>query len=188
MTENQQAAFGHVDLPDFLPLPALYHMHEIPAVMLKELRMLDKRVGFTCGAFDLGHAGHVAMFWEAKVRKVCDYLVVAIQSNPRFDRPNKNPPSETLQERYIRLYRNRDIDALVTYDTEAELEQFLRTYARKSGGFIDVRILDEEYKRKPFTGDQLPIDVHFNWRKHPWSTSQLKLRVHEDVELAKTAA
>ncbi len=35
------------------------------------------RVGFTCGAFDLLHAGHVVMLEEAS--SGCDWLVVGLQ-------------------------------------------------------------------------------------------------------------
>jgi hypothetical protein len=52
-------------------------------------------------------------------------------------------------------------------------------YARQNGGFIDVRILDEEYKDKPYTGKGI-IEPYYNWRDHPWSTSTLKKRVFMD--------
>ena len=38
------------------------------------------RVGFTCGAFDLLHAGHIVMLREAKSN--CDYLIVGLQTDP----------------------------------------------------------------------------------------------------------
>ena len=57
------------------------------------------KIGFTCGAFDLLHAGHVVMFKEAK--KHCDYLIVGLQTNPNLDRPNKNIP---VQSMYCLLY------------------------------------------------------------------------------------
>ena len=57
------------------------------------------KIGFTCGAFDLLHAGHVVMFKEAK--KHCDYLIVGLQTNPNLDRPNKNIPVQSMYERYI---------------------------------------------------------------------------------------
>ena len=40
--------------------------------------------GFTCGAFDLLHAGHVLMLQEAKT--VCDYLIVGLHTAPSLDR------------------------------------------------------------------------------------------------------
>ena len=41
-------------------------------------------IGFTCGAFDLLHAGHVVMFKEAKDN--CDYLIVGLQTDPSIDK------------------------------------------------------------------------------------------------------
>jgi hypothetical protein len=43
---------------------------------------------------------------------------------------------------------------------------------------IDIRILDEEYKYKEFTGKDLEIEVYFNKRKHNYSSSRLRKDVH----------
>ena len=50
--------------------------------MLKWLNDSEEkgRIGITCGAMDLLHAGHIAMLAEAKSN--CDYLVVALQTDP----------------------------------------------------------------------------------------------------------
>jgi len=48
------------------------------------------RKGFTCGAFDLLHAGHCVMLKEAKEN--CDYLIVGLQTDPSIDRQEKNQP------------------------------------------------------------------------------------------------
>jgi len=50
---------------------------------IKELK--DKVVGITFSTFDLLHAGHIAMLAEAKNH--CDYLIVALQTDPTIDRP-----------------------------------------------------------------------------------------------------
>ena len=59
------------------------------------------RVGITFSAFDLLHAGHVAMLRESKQQ--CDYLVAGLQLDPTFDRPEKNKPIQTIVERYTQL-------------------------------------------------------------------------------------
>jgi len=46
----------------------------------------DAKVGFTCSAFDLFHAGHVVMLQEAK--SLCDYLIVGLLIDPTVDRPD----------------------------------------------------------------------------------------------------
>ena len=171
-----------LDLPSYLQLPPLQPLLGMKPAHIDYLRKLDKKIGFTCGAFDLLHAGHMLMMQEAKER-ACDFLFVGLQTDPSLDRRNKHSPSETLIERQIRLEANKYVDAYAVYSTEAELEQFLALYARSSGGFIDVRILDEEYKDKAYTGRGLPIDVYYNWRDHPFSTTTLRKRVAEAEQL-----
>ena len=134
-------------------------------------------VGFTCGAFDLLHAGHMLMFKEAK--EVCEYLIVGLQGDPSIDRPQKNKPIMSIEERLILVEGNKYIDHIWVYDTEAELLAYLTQNARRNGGHIDVRILDEHYKDKHFTGKDLPIDVHYNGRGHNYSTTRLRERVVE---------
>ena len=59
------------------------------------------KIGITCSCFDLFHAGHVKMLQEAKSQ--CDYLIVALQTDPTIDRPSKNKPTQSLVERYIQV-------------------------------------------------------------------------------------
>lgn len=128
-----------------------------------------KKIGFTCGAFDLTHAGHYLMFEEC--RKQCDYLIVGLHTDPSTDRPTKNRPVQTLDERYIQLRACKWIDGIVIYETEADLYELLQAIK------IDVRFLGADHEGKPFTGDDLPIKVVFNSRNHTYSTSALRERV-----------
>ena len=143
-------------------------------------RMKDgKKVGFTAGAFDLCHAGHMLMFEEAKT--VCDHLIVGLHSDPSIDRPGtKNKPIMSVEERMIILKAVRWIDEIVVYDTEADLLNILTE--NKLG--IDVRILGVEYKDKQYTGRGLPLEVYYNTRGHNYSTTELRKRVYE-AEKAK---
>lgn len=144
-------------------------------------------IGFTCGAFDLLHAGHVLVFKEAK-EKACDYLIVGLHSDPTIDRPKtKNKPIMSMEERRIMLESIKYIDEIIEYDTEAQLYEYLKTNARNNGGRIDVRIVGEDYVGKPFTGRELPINVYYNERKHDYSTTHLRRRTYE-AEAEKLAA
>ena len=131
------------------------------------------KTGFTCSAFDLLHAGHVAMLREAKSQ--CDYLICGLQTDPSVDRPSKNKPVQTIVERYVQLAAVSYVDEIVPYATEADLEDILSMYP------IDVRILGEEYKDKDFTGRDIckkrGIDLYFNRREHRFSTSDLRKRI-----------
>ena len=133
------------------------------------------KVGFTCSAFDLLHAGHVQMLREAKEQ--CDYLICGLQVDPSIDRPEKNRPVQTIVERYTQLKGLSYVDEIIPYRTEEDLEDILSMY------HIDVRILGEEYKDKTFTGRAIcasrGIELYYNKRDHRFSTSDLRSRVCE---------
>jgi glycerol-3-phosphate cytidylyltransferase len=134
------------------------------------------KVGFTCGSFDLLHAGHVLMLEEA--RRECDHLIVGVQVDPTLDRPEKNKPIQSLQERITVLRGIRWVDEIRTYSTEEELYNMLETMVP------DVRILGADWKGKQYTGYDLGHKVFFNSRDHGWSSSDLRRRVYE-AELSK---
>lgn len=130
-------------------------------------------IGFTASSFDLLHAGHILMLHEAT--SVCDLLFVGIQSDPTLDRPEKNKPVQSLEERLIQLQAVRYIDQIFVYDTEAELLELIENLSP------DVRIIGEDYIGKDFTGKQYcednGIDIYYNSRDHAYSSSELRQRV-----------
>jgi len=126
--------------------------------------------GITAGAFDLTHAGHALMFKECK--EVCDFLIVALQGDPSVDRPLKNKPVQSIEERREMLEAIRWIDEIVEYDTEEDLYRLLKELP------IDIRILGADWKGKAFTGHDLPIEVYFNTREHGYSSSELRDRIY----------
>ena len=143
---------------------------------IKELKESGKKVGITFSTFDLFHAGHVAMLSEAK--NYCDYLIAALQTDPTIDRPDsKNPPIQSIVERQIQLSTNRNVDEVVVYQTEKDLEDLLLILP------VDVRILGVEYANKEFTGKQIcisrGIEIVYNGRDHSFSSSSLRKRVAE---------
>lgn len=132
------------------------------------------KVGITFSAFDLLHAGHVAMLREAKSN--CDYLIVGLQTDPTLDRPQeKNKPVQTLPERFVQLSGLKYVDEIVPYQTEQDLIDILEMMQ------IDIRFLGEEYREKEFSGKEVcrrrGIQLHFNKRDHRFSTSDLRERV-----------
>jgi len=133
------------------------------------------KIGFTCSAFDLLHAGHVAMLREAKSQ--CDYLICGIQNDPSLDRLEKNKPIQSVVERYIQLSAVKYVDEIIPYNTEEDLKDILLTYP------INVRILGSEYRHQDFTGKEIcqkrGISLYFNSRDHNFSSSDLRKRVCE---------
>jgi glycerol-3-phosphate cytidylyltransferase len=129
-------------------------------------------IGFTAGAFDLLHAGHVLMLQEAA--DACDYLIVGLHTDPTIDRPDaKNKPIQSVFERYVQLKALSVVDEIIPYDTEEDLLTLLSTHK------IDIRIIGEDYVDKDFTGKELPIPVYYNRRKHSLSTSELRKRIKD---------
>jgi len=130
-----------------------------------------ERVGITASCFDLFHAGHVLMLQEAKEQ--CDRLVVALQTDPTIDRPEKNKPVQSLVERYIQVQACKYVDDIIPYTTEEDLLNILQCYD------WDVRIIGQDYYGKRFTGDELGIEVYYNSRRHSFSTTELRKRISD---------
>jgi glycerol-3-phosphate cytidylyltransferase len=132
--------------------------------------MAEERVGIVASCFDLFHAGHILMLMEAKEN--CDRLVVALQSDPSVDRPEKNKPVQALSERYIQVEACKYVDQIIPYDTEADLYNLLAGYD------WDVRFLGMDYiDRTEFTGSDLDIPTHYCSRRHNYSSSGLRARI-----------
>jgi len=143
---------------------------------IKQLKQDGLKVGVVFSSFDLFHAGHVAMLSEAKNH--CDYLITALQTDPTIDRPDsKNPLIQTIVERQIQVSTNRNVDEVVVYQTEKDLEDLLLILP------VDVRILGVEYKDKEFTGKDIclkrGIEIVYNGRDHSFSSRSLRKRVAE---------
>lgn len=130
----------------------------------------NKLVGIVASCFDLFHTGHVLMLKEAKNQ--CDWLLVALQTDPTIDRPTKNKPIQSTFERFVQLEGCKYVDQIVVYETEKDLLDLLRSYK------IDVRIIGEEYRDKPFTGKDLDIPIYYNTRRHSFSTTELRSRIY----------
>ena len=133
------------------------------------------KVGFTCGAFDLLHAGHAIMLEECK--KYCDYLVVGVQSDPSLDRKSKNSPVMSYKERVTMVNSIKWVDEIILYDTEEDLHNML--VSKSDSGEIHVRIIGADWKGKKFTGHSIDMEVVFNSRSHNYSTSDLRRRVYQ---------
>ena len=149
---------------------------------IKKLKFEGKKIGIVFSAFDLLHAGHVAMLSEAKNH--CDYLICGLQTDPTIDRPDtKNHPIQTIVERQIQLAACRYVDEVVVYQTEQDLRDLLLILP------VDVRILGVEYQDKDFSGAEecydRNIEIVFNGRDHSFSSSSLRKRV-SDAQIINT--
>ncbi len=147
------------------------------------LTMKDgKKVGITASAFDLCHAGHILMLKEAKT--VCDYLIVCLQGDPSLTDPSyrgkkKNQPIMSIEERRIILEGIKYVDEIVVYNSEKELYDLLVLLKP------DIRIIGPDWKGRPYTGHDLPIEMYFNSRDHEFSTTELRRRIYEVEKVSR---
>jgi glycerol-3-phosphate cytidylyltransferase len=132
------------------------------------------KIGFTAGAFDLLHAGHVLMFEECS--SLCDYLIVGLHIDPSTDRKNKNSPVQSVVERYIQLKGLKFIDEIIPYQNESELRELLKAIN------LNVRFVGEDWKGQHFTGKELAENgikhkIIYNSREHDYSSSTLREKI-----------
>ncbi len=137
----------------------------------------DKIICVTASCFDLLHAGHTLMLKDGKTQ--CDLFVAFLQTDPTIDRPEKNKPILSFEERKILIEGSKYVDKVFIYSTERELYDGLKALE------ANIRILGNDYIGKQFTGYDLPSSIHFHDREtHGWSTSALRKRIYE-IEKAK---
>lgn len=129
--------------------------------------------GVIAGNFDVIHPGYIEMFKE--MSKNCTVLIVLLHTDPSIERPHKLKPILSADERKEMLLSIRYVDDVVRYTYEEQLYSLLKE------GEFNIRFLGDDYKNKPFTGDDLKIPIHFLDRSHGWSTTKFKKLIAESV-------
>ena len=147
-------------------------------------KKLNKKVGFVASCWDLLHAGHCLFLKDAKSQ--CDHLIAGLQTDPTIDRPEKNKPILSFEERKILIESNRYVDEIMVYETEKDLQKALENIRP------DVRILGNDYYQVDtggptyFTGMGTEKEIYYHDRKsHGWASSGLRKRIFE-AELNKS--
>ena len=135
------------------------------------------KIGITFSCWDLLHAGHNLFLEDSKNQ--CDILCVGLQTDPTIDRPSKNKPIQSLEEREIQIKSCRYVDYYFIYSTEESLYDSLKKLSP------NVRFLGDDYVGKKFTGDDLPIKIIYHPRSnHNYSTTNLRNKIYS-AELNK---
>ena len=152
------------------------------AKLIKDLnefrsKFKNKTIGTTFSCWDLLHCGHSLFLEDSK--KKCDILIVGLQTDPTLDRPEKNKPIQSLDEREIQVRSNRYVDYYFIYDTEENLYKSITELKP------DIRFLGDDYLGKKFTGHELPVKIIFHPRsEYGYSTTKLRKRIY-NMELNK---
>ena len=136
--------------------------------------LIQPKVGFIAGAFDVIHPGYIQMFQFMK--KNCDYLIVGLHKDPSLERDTKLKPVLSVSERKEMLLSLRYIDDVIEYQTESDLIEIL------NNSKIDVRFLGDDYIDKHYTGKGLPIEIKFIDRSHGWSTTKYKTSIGNSLK------
>lgn len=131
-------------------------------------------IGITAGSFDIIHPGYIYMFRKAK--EYCDYLVVALQTDPTIERPNKCKPILSYEERESLLMGIRYIDEVIKYTTESDLLNILKTRQ------YNVRVLGDDYVGKHATGQEYSDKIVYIDRSHGWSTTKYKWLIADSLK------
>src|SRR4051812_28480236 len=88
-------------------------------------RAAGRRIGFTCGSFDLLHAGHVQ--YLAKARALCDRLLVAVNTDDsvrRYKSPRR--PINPEASRMFVVAGLESVDAVTALDEDRPLSLIQR--------------------------------------------------------------
>ena len=130
--------------------------------------------GIIAGNFDVIHPGYIEMFKEMK--KYCTVLIVLLHTDPSIERPHKLKPILSSDERREILLSLKYVDDVIRYTYEEQLYDLLKI------GEFNIRFLGDDYRNKPFTGDDLKIPIHYLNRDHGWSTTKFKKLISESYE------
>jgi D-glycero-D-manno-heptose 1,7-bisphosphate phosphatase len=140
---------------------------------IDKLRGAGRKVGYTCGAFDLLHAGHVD--YLARSRAQCDALLVAVNSDWSI-RQYKNPhrPIYSELERMTVVAALGSVDAVTILNDVrplAQIERWKPDFYIKGGDYL-ARELRSADTVTAYGGQVVTIPV-----RHHVSTSQIIDRV-----------
>src|SRR5271170_1654378 len=84
---------------------------------VQEQRAAGFRIGFTCGAFDLLHAGHVQ--YLAAAREKCDRLLVAVNSDESVQRyKSALRPINPWHQRALVVASLESVDCVASLDED----------------------------------------------------------------------
>lgn len=76
---------------------------------------MKKIIGFTAGAFDMFHVGHLNLIKNAKAR--CDYLIVGVNTDELISTYKKKSVIVPLEERIQIVEALKYVDEVIAVDT-----------------------------------------------------------------------
>ena len=106
--------------------------------------------------------------------------LVALHEDPSVERSHKLQPVQSVEERTEILRSIKYIDNVVTYSVEDQYLDYLRS------GEYNVRFLGTDYKTRPYTGQDISINIVWLDREsHEYSSTKLKTQIYESILVKK---
>lgn len=126
-------------------------------------RAAGLRIGFTCGAFDLLHAGHVDYLEEA--RRLCDTLIVAVNSDAsiqKYKSPLRPVISQEQRLRIVGALHSVDAVTLLDYARPLPLIEQIKPHLYIKGGDYAASNLRSAKALEAWGGQAVVIKVRFD--------------------------
>ncbi len=131
--------------------------------------------GIIAGAFDVIHPGYTRMFSFAKQH--CNHLTVALHTDPTTERSWKLSPVQSVEDRKEILLSLKDVNEVVTYQSENEFLGMLES------GEYHLRFLGDDYDDGSYSGVGIGLPIVWIPRKsHNYSTTKLKQLIYRSIQ------
>jgi len=131
------------------------------------------RLGLSASAFDpFPHPGVQWAWRQALDLGLCDAILAVLHLDPSVDRPEKRRPAISAKDRELMLRNCRHVEAVLTYQTEAELEQIAMIHKPA------VIIVGEDHRGDHVTGHEYAPVFYAN-RRLDWSSTAFANRIYE---------
>ena len=137
--------------------------------------MMENKIAFTAGQFDIIHPGYIDMFDLA--RRNSNHVIILLNTWPF----GKQKPIFSVEERIQILKALRTIDEVLIYSSELGLLELIQNLVNNHGKDNLVRILGSDYiGRTNFTGSEFDIPILYSPRTG-WSYSEYIRKVQKRV-------
>jgi len=132
----------------------------------------QSKVIWVNGTFDILHPGHLALLEHA--RNLGDTLIVGIDRDDRV-RELKGPtrPVNSADIRMINLKKLRLIDRVVTFNSDSELENWIKVFKP------EIMVVGSDYIGKKIIGSEWANEVQYFERVGDYSTTKIIQSINE---------
>jgi len=157
--------YNSLDHPNFLECWKMENLR--PLCKNKNLIKSDKLI-LISGCFDVLHPGHLKLFEFAKklIPECC--LLIALDSDEKVKNDKGLArPFFSQEERKFMLKSYRNIDRVIIFSSEKELEELLKLTKP------DIRIVGADWKNKDIVGQQYCSRIEFFDRQEQYSTTKI---------------